>query len=104
MGRENGYPFKILSNQHIKKFFSSTSPVPDEISINNNSMKLNPWFISGFTDAEGCFTIKVQPNAKLKTKWRIRPVFSITLNSKDLKLLETIKNSIGAGTISKNEI
>jgi hypothetical protein len=95
MGRESGYQFKILSKQHIKRFYSS-------LSANNSLTNLNPWFITGFTDAEGCFTIKVQPNANLKTKWRIRPVFSITLNSKDLNLLESIKFSIGAGTISQS--
>nr|WUR10563.1 LAGLIDADG homing endonuclease [Elmerina hispida] len=32
----------------------------------------------------------------------MRPVFSITLNSKDLNLLESIKNTLGAGTISQS--
>jgi hypothetical protein len=31
---------------------------------------LNPWFLSGFTDAEGCFSIGIRPDAKLKIKWR----------------------------------
>jgi hypothetical protein len=29
---------------------------------------LNPWFFSGFTDAEGCFSIGIRPDAKLKIK------------------------------------
>ena len=41
---------------------------------------------------------------KLKTKWRVRPVFSITLHVKDLALLESIKNNIfsGVGYIRKS--
>jgi len=67
-----------------------------------NKQNIEPWFITGFTDAEGCFSIKIQPNAKLKTKWRVRPVFSITLHIKDAFLLEAIKNSLGVGNISKS--
>ena len=106
MGCENSYQFKIPSKQFGAarvnpaeltklKFYSS-------LNVSENKEKLNPWFITGFTDAEGCFSIKVQPNAKLKTKWRIRPVFSITLNSKDLNLLESFKYTLGTGTISKS--
>jgi len=65
MGFEINYQFKIPSKQLNKR------------SISNLNLKteLSPWFITGFADAEGCFTIKIQPNVKLKTKWRIRPVF-----------------------------
>jgi len=67
-----------------------------------NKQNIEPWFITGFTDAYGCFSIQIQPNAKLKTKWRVRPVFSITLHIKDAFLLEAIKNSLGVGNISKS--
>jgi hypothetical protein len=36
----------------------------------------------------------------LKTKWRIRPAFSITLHKKDLFILEKIKNYFNVGYIS----
>ena len=93
MGFERNYQVKIPSNQFnkIKKLFSTKSEA-----------EINPWFLTGFVDAEGCFSIKIQQNAKLKTKWRVRPVFSITLNVKDLPLLESIKNNLGVGNISKS--
>jgi hypothetical protein len=56
-GFERNYPFKIPSKQFKNKLFSTI--IQSEI---------NPWFLTGFTDAEGCFSIKIQPNAKLKTK------------------------------------
>jgi len=55
-GFERNYPFKIPSNQFKNKSFSTI--IQSEI---------NPWFLTGFTDAEGCFSIKIQQNAKLKT-------------------------------------
>jgi len=90
-GFERNYPFKIPSNQFKNKSFSTI--IQSEI---------NPWFLTGFTDAEGCFSIKIQQNAKLKTTWRVRPTFSITLHIKDLLLLKSISNSLGVGNISKS--
>jgi len=90
-GFERNYPFKIPSNQFKNKSFSTII-----------QSKINPWFLTGFTDAEGCFSIKIQKNAKLKTTWRVRPSFSITLHIKDLLLLKSIRNSLGVGNISKS--
>jgi len=37
------------------------------VTMNNNNNKLNPNFVSGFADAEGCFYIKIAPCKSLKT-------------------------------------
>src|ERR1700679_3544722 len=63
---------------------------------------LNPWFFSGFTDAEGCFSIGIRPDAKLKIKWRVLPVFIIKLHKKDLSILEVIKKTLHIGKIRKS--
>ncbi|OSX56117.1 hypothetical protein POSPLADRAFT_1160973 [Postia placenta MAD-698-R-SB12] len=94
MGFERSYQIKIPSNQlKLLKFFSTLNSKPET--------EINPWFITGFADAEGCFSIKIQQNAKLSLKWRVRPVFSITLHIKDIAILESIKNKLGVGNISK---
>ena len=94
MGGESRYQFKIPSKQFTKKLFSTLNTKPET--------GINPWVLTGFADAEGCFSIKIQQNAKLKMKWRVRPVFSITLHIKDLALLESIKINLGVGNISKS--
>jgi len=91
---ERNYQVKIPSKQLNYKSFSTLNIITET--------ELNPWFLTGFSDAEGCFIIKVQPNSKLKTKWRVRPVFSITLHLKDLPLLEIIRDSLGVGSICKS--
>jgi hypothetical protein len=98
-GLERGYQIKIPSKQLNNRSRFLTSTILSDCGF---SIPLNPWFITGFTDAEGCFTIKIQRNEELKTKWRVRPVFSITLHIKDLSLLEAIKNTLGVGNISKS--
>jgi hypothetical protein len=94
MGSESCYQLKIPSNQFNKILFSNLNT--------KSEAEINPWFLTGFVDAEGCFSIKILENAKLKTKWRVRPVFSITLHVKDLALLQSIKNNLGVGNISKS--
>jgi hypothetical protein len=96
MGCESSYQVKIPSKQLFSRYNYST------LITRPADSQMNPWFLTGFTDAEGCFTIKTQYNLNLKTKWRIRPVFSITLNKKDLPLLKIIQNYFKVGNISQS--
>jgi LAGLIDADG endonuclease len=96
MGCESSYQIKIPSKQLKSRYYNST------LITKPIATRIDPWFVTGFTDAEGCFTIKTQYNPNLKTKWRIRPVFSITLNNKDLPLLKIIQNYLKVGNISQS--
>jgi hypothetical protein len=93
MGFEKNYPIKIPSNQLNKQYYST---------LNQTDNKLNPWFITGFTDAEGCFSFAIKPDAKSKLKWRTSPLFVIKLHLKDIAILELIKNTLIVGKIRKN--
>ena len=55
---------------------------------------LNPYFVTGFTDAEGSFIIRVNKNSSYKTGWVVRAVFSICLHIEDLPLLRACTYSI----------
>lgn len=61
---------------------------------------LSAWFITGFTDAEGCFFIGVQKSNKVKTNWEVQPEFKIELHSKDILILKKFKKFFGVGKIS----
>jgi hypothetical protein len=60
---------------------------------------LNPNFITGFTDAEGCFHVSIVSSLELKTGKSVRVLFQISLNKKDKPLLELIKYFFGVGKI-----
>lgn len=60
--------------------------------------KLNPYFVTGFCDAECSFTVRVEKSQGYRTGWGVNPVFQITLHEKDLKLLSIILG--GRGDIS----
>jgi hypothetical protein len=64
---------------------------------------LNPWFLTGFSDAESTFQIRINPNNKYSTGWVVQAVFQITLHEKDLELLKSIKAFFkGVGKINRN--
>lgn len=86
MGFERSYQIKVLSKQ--KRFYT-----------NYGSEELNPWFITGFADAESTFNILVQPRSDSKTKWRVKAIFAIGLNKKDRVILENIQSWFGVGRI-----
>lgn len=73
-----------------------------EYTISHIESKLNPWFLTGFTDAEGSFSVLIQHNLKYKTSWRIKILFNIGLHKKDLPLLKAIQSTLGVGEIHKH--
>jgi hypothetical protein len=60
---------------------------------NTNNNKLNPNWVTGFVDAEGCFHVSIYRDKKKKTeKWHITPVFQVGLHIKDLDILINMKS------------
>jgi len=43
-------------------------------------IKLDPWFVTGFADAEGCFSISLVRKNKLKVGWEVKIRFQINLH------------------------
>lgn len=86
------YPYIIYS--HITRIFKYKCFYSDL-----NSILINPWFITGFVDAEGSFIISINSNKELKNKWGAKASFKITLHLKDKALLEQIQAYFGVGNI-----
>lgn len=61
-----------------------------------NSM-LNPHYIVGFVDGEGCFSISVNKNSGRFEEVRLK--FEIELREDDLEILEKIQGALGCGQI-----
>lgn len=57
---------------------------------------INPWFVTGFTDAEGSFMIKL---TKRNGKWTVKLDYSIGVHIKDLDLIKSIANFFNVGSV-----
>ncbi len=85
---ENSHYVNNLSKQYTNKHFFSTK---------TESSDINPWFIIGFIDAEGSFSISLSKNIKKnknQLNWKIEPRFQLGLHIKDITLLILIQKNL----------
>jgi hypothetical protein len=61
----------------------------------------DPSWLAGFCEGESCFYINIGKSPKSKTGWAVQLVFKITQHSRDIQLLELIKNFLDCGRIEK---
>lgn len=74
------------------------------IGADNQQERLKiAYWITGFTDGEGCFSIAVIKNKTTKFGKQIFPEFVVTQGAKSLTALEKIKNFFGCGNIFINK-
>lgn len=60
---------------------------------------LDPQYVAGFIDGEGCFCISVSKHKTLKRRVEVRPEFEIELRADDRPILERIQATLGCGAI-----
>lgn len=102
MGFERNYQIIIPSNQLITSRRSYTS-LSTNLCNKSKLNSLNPWFLTGFSDGESNFTVKMVISKSMKIGWVVQPVFQICLHKKDLDLLKKIKETWGVGEIYHKE-
>ena len=103
--------YKNQNNKPLISLFSTLTSTDknmtkDEASSeisSGSTNELNPYYVTGFTDGEGCFYVGISPDSKYKTGYRVKAHFQIGLHIKDLALLEQIQLFFGVGKISKLE-
>lgn len=112
MSFERNYQTKNLSKQILQSrqlssskslaIFSRTLALQSPAAVNNPKLvsSLKPWFITGFVDAEGSFTVSVLKSSSVRIGWQVGARFQLTLHWKDLYLLKEIQAFFGgAGKI-----
>lgn len=93
------YLFSVLS----KKNLSFDKKVGYYSSNKGNTTSIGgPYYITGFSDGEACFTVSIFKDSRMLNGWQVKPVFKISLHNKDRALLESIKRHFGVGKIYKH--
>jgi len=102
LGGESRYPVKIPSNQINKIIYHSYSSNSYSPSASTFAITpLNPYFVTGFSDAEASFIILILKEPKNTTNWTVKPRFSIGLHKKDTEILELIKSYFGGSVVRR---
>lgn len=95
------YSYGRTKNGNIRQYSTlSKSPLYNLKDMNSNY--LSPYYITGFVDAEGCFTTSIYKEARMLLKWQVKPIFKITVHNRDLKILEALQRTWGVGKIYKH--
>ena len=72
------------------------------IRADNQQGRLNPWWIVGFVDGEGCFSISIFKNVTTKLGIQVFPEFVVTQGAKSLTAINNLKDYFGCGKIYLN--
>ena len=78
---------------HIHNHISS------DAEQNKEQVSLNPWYVTGFCDAELCFHIQVVESSSYRLGWKVNTQFSLHVHKKDLALIYKIQAFFGEDSI-----
>lgn len=62
-------------------------------------MKLNPYYVSGLVEGEGCFCVPITKHKTKKLRLDPRLIFEIEMIIDDKPLLESLQETLGCGRI-----
>ena len=65
-------------------------------------MKLQPEWVVGFVDGEGCFHIAINRNREMKAGVQVLPEFTVVQHVSDVQLLHALKAFFGCGVVRVN--
>jgi hypothetical protein len=77
-------------------------PSDNQIRADNQQGRLDPWWIVGFVDGEGCFSISIFKNSTSKLGYQVFPEFVVTQGAKSLATLENLQKFFDCGKIYVN--
>ncbi len=67
--------------------------------MRRKNMILDPWYVTGLVEGEGCFSVSFTLRRKLKIGIETRPSFSVSLNKRDVDLLKKLRKFFECGAI-----
>ena len=72
------------------------------MSADNQQERLDDNWIAGFVDGEGCFHISINRNKKMTLGWQVLPEFRVVQHEKNQKILESLRDYFGFGSVVVN--
>ena len=75
----------------------------NRLRADNQQGRLEPWWIVGFVDGEGCFSISIFKNSTTKSGIQVFPEFVVTQGAKSLSVLEDLQTVFDCGKIYENK-
>ena len=79
----------------------SDNPIGADNQQETRLTHLDPWWVAGFVDGEGCFSVSIHRNelARPTAGWHIQPTFQVTQHHDQRSVLESIRDFFDCGQV-----
>ena len=97
MGQSAGKAFYKINTKNQKE--------PSEtirLETLNISMNLDPQWVVGFVDGEGCFHIGINKNSGMTLGYQVLPEFTVVQHERDILVLHALKKYFDCGSVDPN--
>ena len=75
---------------------------PQRLHVRSHETRLDPQWISGFVDGEGCFFVGINPHPEMTSGYQVLPEFTVVQHKRDIQLLYALKEFFGCGVVRTN--
>src|SRR5437667_421694 len=72
---------------------------PSETLRSGLVMKLDPGWVTGFVDGEGCFHVGINAHADMAAGYQVLPEFTVVQQAREAQLLHALKAFFGCGVV-----
>ena len=72
------------------------------MGADNQQERLDPEWIVGFVDGEGCFHVALNRQPAMRTGWQVLPEFRVVQHRRDVRVLMQLTTYFGCGSVSVN--
>lgn len=78
------------------------TPQRPDVECPNQANFLNPDWIAGFVDGEGCFHVGINKNEGVRFGYQILPELTVVQHKDDINLLYRIRSAMKCGVVRRN--
>jgi len=98
------YPTVLNLSQPFRRVgdMSSDNPIgADNQQETERRIRIDPWWLVGFVDGEGCFSVSIHRNtlARPTNGWHLQPSFQISQHHSHREVLRAIRQFFGTGSV-----
>ncbi len=68
----------------------------------NQQERLDPGWIVGFVDGEGCFHVAINRQPAMRLGWQVLPEFRVVQHRRDRGVLDSMQSYFGCGAVTVN--
>ena len=72
------------------------------MAADDQQERLEPEWVAGFVDGEGCFHVSINRQARMTTGWQVLPEFRVVQHSSDEAILNRLRQFFSAGSVVVN--